>query len=279
MVAVGLLSKYTDILRGEINTKTKVVLVRDENVIDDKMRINANIIQDMLDKALCSLTNKKNAAKAWSKLFSSNDVVGIKSNEWSLLPTPFELERAIKNRLIEVGIAEKDISIDDRGVLYNPIFKKATALINVRPLRTHYWSGIGGCIKNYIMFVDEPSNYHDKYCSPLAKIWKLPLVKDKTKLNILVLLTPLFYGVGPHHYNAKYVWSYKGLLVGFDPVAIDTVGIEILKAKRKLFFGREIPFNPPPIHVTAADKEYKLGVSDIRRINIEYIGWKENLLI
>ena len=198
-------SKFFNPLSAAGNTK--VILVRDKNAVDDKMQCNQLIIQEMIDKAVCKLTEQEEINKAWATLFKSSDIVGIKSNVWGFLPTPKEVEAAIKKRLLDIGIKQENISIDDRGVLSNPIFKKATALINVRPLRTHYWAGIGGCIKNYIMFVENPSDYHDEYCSPLGKIWKFPFIKNKTRLNILVALTPLFYGTGPHHYNAKYVWS------------------------------------------------------------------------
>ena len=66
------------------------------------------------------------------------------------LPTPKELEAAIKRRVLDVGVPETNMDIDDRGVLRNPVFLKATALINVRPVRTHHWSGVGTCLKNYI---------------------------------------------------------------------------------------------------------------------------------
>jgi len=104
------------------------------------------------------------------KLFKASDIVGIKSNEWPMLPTPKELEEVIKLRVLDAGVAEKSVDIDDRGVLNNPVFLKATALVNVRPLRTHHWSGVGTCLKNYIMFVPDPWAYHDEGCSPLGKI-------------------------------------------------------------------------------------------------------------
>ncbi|OGF66859.1 MAG: hypothetical protein A2Y62_21890 [Candidatus Fischerbacteria bacterium RBG_13_37_8] len=278
--SVCLMSLLPGVLHAELSAKkTKVVLIRDKDVIDEKLRPNAAVILAMLDKAVAALVDEKEVKKAWKLLFKPDDIVGIKSNEWNLLRTPKELEEAIKVRLQETGVKEDNIAIDDRGVLRNPVFKKSTALINVRPLRTHYWSGIGGCLKNYIMFTETPSDYHSEYCSPLAKIWDFPQVKGKTKLNILVLLTPLFHGMGPHHYNAKYVWNYKGLLVGTDPVSLDAVGVHILKAKRYKFFGKEMPFNPPPIHVEAADKKYKLGVSDINKIDIVRLGWQEEILI
>lgn len=133
------------------------------------------------------------------------------------------------------GVSEEHLSIRDRGLLDDPIFTEGTALINVRPMRTHDWSGVGSLIKNYITFVRKPSQFHPDTCADLATLWKLPFVEGKTRLNILVMMTPLFNGVGPHHYNKKYTWEYKGLLVGFDPVAVDSVGIRILQEKRRDF--------------------------------------------
>ncbi len=120
--------------------------------------MRGEILQSMLDEAVKTLLSENEPLAAWRKLLRSSDVVGIKSNEWYSMPTPKELEDAIKRRLLDVGVPEKNIGIDDRGVLHNPIFLKATALINVRPLRTHHWSGVGTCLKNYIMFVPDPSD-------------------------------------------------------------------------------------------------------------------------
>ena len=55
--------------------------------------------------------------------------------------------------LRRIFTAPGSVGVDDRGVRTNPVFARATALINVRPLRTHAWSGLGTCLKNYIMFV------------------------------------------------------------------------------------------------------------------------------
>jgi hypothetical protein len=259
--------------------KTKVVLVRDSQVIDDKGNVDADVIQQMLDQAIAVLFDIEEPLEAWKQLVNADDIVGIKSNEWADLPTPEELEQAIKNRLMKVGVPARNIDIDDRGVLYSKTFLKSTALINVRPLRTHHWSGIGGCIKNYIMFVPDPYNYHNDSCADLAVIWKKPLVKDKTRLNILVLLTPLFYGIGPHHFDKTYTWHYKGILVGTDPVALDAVGVQLLEAKRQAYFDKARPILPPPHHVAYADIRHHLGTSDQRKIELVKLGWQEDVLI
>ncbi len=257
----------------------KVVLVRNAGVLGPQDRVREEILQSMLDEAVKNLLSTHKPVEAWQKLFKSSDVVGIKSNEWARMPTPKELETVIKRRLLDIGVAEKNIGIDDRGVLNNPIFLKSTALVNARPLRTHHWSGVGTCLKNYIQFVPDPPSYHDEGCSPLGKIWTYALVKGKTRLNILCCLTPQFYGRGANFFDRRYVWPYKGLIVGTDPVAVDAVGAHLLQTKRIGFFGEDKALDVPPAHITVADKKYHLGVSDLSRIQVIKLGWMEEILI
>jgi Domain of unknown function (DUF362) len=257
----------------------RVVLIRNADAVGSDGKVRGEILQTMLDKAVTSLLGTKDSAQAWGQLIKSSDIVGIKSNSWSRMPTPKELEAAIKRRLMDVGVAEENVDIDDRGVLHNPVFLKATALINVRPLRTHHWSGVGTCLKNYIMFVPDPSSYHDEGCSPLGKIWTYPIVKGKTRLNILSALTPQFYGRGASFFDTRYVWSYKGLIVGTDPVAVDAIGAHLLEAKRIAFFGEDRALDVAPVHIVAADKIHHVGISDLSRIELIKLGWANELLI
>ncbi len=257
----------------------KVVLIRNAEVLRPQDKVQGEILQSMLDEAVRNLLGANETLEAWQKLFKSSDVVGVKSNEWNRLPTPKELEAAIKRRLLNIGVTEKNISIADRGVLHNPVFLNATALVNVRPLRTHHWSGVGTCLKNYIQFVPDPPSYHDEGCSPLGKIWTYPIVKGKTRLNILSCLTPQFYGRGANFFDRRYVWPYKGLIVGTDPVAVDAIGAHLLQTKRISFFGEDRPLDVAPIHIMAADKKYHLGVSDLSRIQLVKLGWMEEVLI
>jgi hypothetical protein len=276
-MAVTLGSGIPEEARAEATAK--VVLIRNADVLGQQDKVQEQILQSMLDEAVKNLLGAHEPMEAWKKLFKSSDVVGIKSNAWSRLPTPKELEAAIKRRLVDGGVIEKNISIDDRGVLNNPIFQKSTALVNTRPLRTHHWSGVGTCLKNYIMFVPDPWSYHDEGCSPLGKIWTYPIVKGKTRLNILSALTPQFYGRGAHFFDRRYVWPYKGMIVGTDPVAVDAVGAHLLQVKRVAFFGEDKALDVPPVHIVAADKKFHLGVSDLGRIQLIKLGWMEGVLI
>jgi len=266
-------------LKIEPQTKTNVVLIRDKNVLVDNSAVAETSIRQMLDSAVMTLTGENDPVAAFRRLIKPDDIVGIKSNVWYHLPTPRELEKAIERRVLDVGVKKENISIDDRGVLRDPVFQKATTIINVRPLRTHYWSGIGGCIKNLIMFAPSPSRYHPDSCADLALVWKLPVVKDKVRLNILCALTPQFHGRGPHHYDRRYIWPYQGLIAGTDPVAVDSVGLELIKAKRRDYFGKEIKFITLPKHIHMAEIKHNLGVSDLNKIELIKLGWQEDILI
>jgi hypothetical protein len=159
------------------------------------------------------------------------------------------------------------------------VFQKATALINSRPMRAHHWAGVGTLIKNYIMFVPDPDNYHGDSCTRLASIWEMPHVKGRTRLNVLGMLTPQFHVLGPHSFNPKYVWSYYGFLVGFDPVAVDATGLRVIQAKRQEFFGEDRPLSPPAKHIFTADTQYHLGTADPDKIELVKIGYDQDTFI
>lgn len=252
------------------------MLVRDRGVLDSKEQINRIALQDMLDGAVTALLDAPDPSSAWRRLVTSRDIVGIKTNVWPYLPTPAPLNEAVRKRLVEAGVRQENISADDRGVLRDPVFQRCTALINVRPMRTHHWSGLGTLLKNYIMFVPQPSRYHDNACERLGAIWQLPHVKGKTRLNILVMLTPLFHGTGPHHFSRQHTWPYCGLIVSQDPVAADATGARIIQARRDAFFGGDRPVTPLPRHIVAADTRFGLGNSSPERIELLRLGWQED---
>ncbi len=263
----------------EPTAQTKVVLVRHPAAVDEKSRVNGEIIRHMLDDAVMALTDQSEPLAAWKKLISPSDIVGVKTNVWRYLPTPAELEAAIRQRLLDAGVKPEHIGFNDRGVRTDPIFQRATALINTRPLRTHYWAGIGGCIKNLINFGERWPDYHPDSCADLGLLLKLPQVQGKIRLNILCALTPQFHGRGPHHFDSRYVWHYNGLILGTDAVAVDAVGLKLIRAKRLEHFGEEVELETTPKHIAIAGEKHHVGVSDLKRIELIKLGWQEGILI
>ena len=275
MIGLPLLERTSDAAAGT----SRVVLIRHDGVVDGGGNARADILGAMLDAAVAALFQVNDAAEAWRTLVKPGDTVGIKTNLWGSLPTPPALEDAVKRQVLAAGVSPSKVAVDDRGIRSNPIFEKATALINMRPMRTHHWSGLGTLLKNYIMFVPSPWAYHGNACESLGSIWNKPEIKGKTRLNVLVMLTPQFHGIGPHHFSKTYVWTYGGLIVSVDPVAADATGARIIQAKRNLFFGEERPISPPPRHIEAADATYGVGNSRPERIELVKLGWDRDLLI
>jgi hypothetical protein len=264
---------------NKVDAKTRVVLIRNQQLFADGTQPDSAIASQMLDEAICKLTGIKEAKEAWTSIIKPTDVVGIKTNEWNRFPTPAILNDILKDRVLQVGVGKENVSVNDRGVLNDPVFQKSTALINVRPMRTHAWSGVGSCIKNYITFSPDKPSYHDDSCASLAALYDLPEVKGKTRLCILVLFNPLFHHRTAQDVSEEYMWKYSGLLVGFDPVAVDSVGLRILQGKRNQFFGEDRPLNPPAKHIELADIRYHLGTADPSKIELVKLGWDEESFV
>lgn len=251
---------------------SRVVLTRRREVLVEDGSVRPEVLHRMLNEGVAALMQTESPQAAWKRLVRPDDVVGIKSNVWAKLPTPPALERAIREEVEVVGVPAGDVAVDDRGVGSNPVFQRATALVNVRPMRTHHWSGLGTCVKNVITFADRPSEYHADACATLGALWQLPQIAGKVRLNILVMLTPQFHGVGPHSFSERFVWPYCGLILGTEPASVDATGARIIQAQRNRFFGEERPISPPPHHIELAGSRYGLGATDPDRIELIRLG-------
>jgi len=77
----------------------------------------------------------------------------------------------------------------------------------------------------------------------------------------------------------KYLWPYRGLIVGTDPVAVDAVCLKIIQAKRNAYKGEPWPVSPPPTSIAVADTQYHLGTSDPAKIHLVKLGWEADALV
>jgi len=257
---------------------SRVVLIRHPDVARGVRDTDGALVQQMLDEALVALLQNDDPAECWRRVIRPDDVVGIKTNGWRYLPTPPEVEQAIRRGVSRAGVPEANVAMGDQGISRHEIFRRSTALINTRPMRTHSWSGVGSLLKNYITF-SNPPDYHADACASLAELWDLPITRGKTRLNVLVMLTPQFHNIGPHHFDPSYTWPYGGLIVSTDPVAADAVGLQIIQRKRRLVFGEERPLQPTAHHIALADTQYHLGNADMSKIELVRVGWGEDSLI
>jgi uncharacterized protein (DUF362 family) len=210
---------------------------------------------------------------AWLSLVKPNDVNGLVPTD-HLNPTHDEVVDAVKRSLMGAGIPKGRIRLAQGGPR-NP--KKCDSLIALPALKAHWLTGIGTVLKLYIMYSGSPSSYHKSNSSKLGEIWDLPFVREKTKLVLVDSLYPLC-DKGPQP-DPRYQWPYNGLIAGTDPVAVETVCLNIINEKRKAIRGEPWPLSPPPICVEAADKVYGLGTSRMEEIKIKHYGWEQDLLL
>jgi hypothetical protein len=253
----------------------EVVMVRNEAAVDAGHQVNSVVVAEMLDTAMKTFSGENEIVKAWQRYFRPQDNVGIKYTRcsWHRIHVNQAVIDAITDRLITMGVARSRVTANDFGL---PV-KDCTALINVPSVKVHALTGIAVSIKNYINFTGWRISYHNEGSAKLGETWLLPEVKGKTRLIVVDMLRP-YFGPGPQ-INPLHQWDYKGILVGTDPVAIDTVCLSICQKKRNLFKGEEWLITPPPRSLATADSVYHLGTSDPTKIKLTRLGWENEQLV
>ena len=96
--------------------RSRVILIRDQRVLDEDGQPDAAILHEMLNQGLTELLEVPTPDAAWRRLIRPEDTVGVKSNVWDKLPTPPALEEAIRKEVLAVGVTADRFSVDDRGV-------------------------------------------------------------------------------------------------------------------------------------------------------------------
>ena len=258
---------------GRAPRSAAVVLVRDRRVLDVAHDVDAAVLREMLAGAVMRVTGAATARDGWRTLVTPGDVVGLVPTS-HLNPTHDEVVASVRAAIQDAGVPADRIRIAQGG----PDRAEAcTALISLPALKAHWLTGIGTVLKNYITFSGHPSHYHDENNDRLGEIWLLPQVKGKTRLVLVDALRPLC-DKGPQP-DPRYMWDYKGLIAGTDPVAVEAVSLKILTAKREALRGEPWPLSPPPLCVQMADKRYGLGTCRHEEIAIERVGWGEDALV
>ncbi len=278
-------------------TKSRVILIRGEKVLNDAAIVDKKILAEMLDTGMMGFAETKDPTSAWKKFFQSSDVVGVKISV-VMTPTHDELIELIVKNLLNVGIKDENIVVWDRDQIgvgqkemfsrprrfgfdkdhLNKVVEKCTALINVPGMKSHWLSGVAFSIKNWAGAVNNARKYHtEDCCSSLGELCTIPQIKAKNRLVILDGLRPLFHG-GPQ-VDPKYLWNYNGLIIGNDHVAVDTIALKIIQRQRSRYKKEDWMISPPPFHIALADTRYKVGTSDLRLIDLTKLGWQEDALI
>jgi uncharacterized protein (DUF362 family) len=116
------------------------------------------------------------------------------------------------------------------------VTKELDKIINVPTAKDHSASGVTGCLKNlaYGSFNNVARSHKEPYTftNPLVPVMcSVEPLRSKAVLNIMDGLRMVWHG-GPLTQNQDFIYQAGVLLVGTDPVALDTVELQMIDAKR-----------------------------------------------
>lgn len=118
------------------------------------------------------------------------------------------------------------------GLLSRILTEYCGGIVNMSVLKDHGIAGITCSLKNHFGSIHNPNKYHDNGCDPyVADLNSLEQIRSKGRLIIVDCLRVQYHG-GPS-YQPRWAATYGGILLGFDPVAIDTIGYGMIEELRK----------------------------------------------
>jgi hypothetical protein len=281
-------------------TTSRVVLVRHSGVWsgDDP---DPSIVLQMLDAGMATLAGTSDTLTVWRTLFDAGERVLLKVNCIAYAgPTQPAVTYAVAQRLQDAGLAAESVLIFDRtdhelssaGYTINESgtgvqchgsrgsgtevrLTQATvhfyqdidacdAIVNIPTPKQHSMAGVSAAMKNHYGSVDTPGALHGSRCDPaIAELNAHPNIRDKTRLIVAAALS-----VSPHDWNRPE--RENALLLSFDPVALDTVGRDILvRHRQNLGMGAGFVIDGSPQLRTA--QSLGLGATDVALIDLREV--------
>ncbi len=124
-------------------------------------------------------------------------------------------------------------------------------------------------MKNMYGVIDNPYDLHANGCAPgIADLNMLPAIRTKMRLTICDATTASFDG-GPS-FDPESAWTYNGVIIARDPVALDFTAWRIIEHKRaeQGLKTLQAAGRTPRYIALAADARHRLGTNDPNRISL-----------
>lgn len=263
--------------------------------------VQQKAIGSMLDAAIVELTERPQPDEAWRSLFTADDIIGIKFNRSGaeilgttptfaaailkclsraglaldrvvLIEAPENLEGRDKCRAAVEGYDREPTSFGSGSDELASVLSQITALVNVPFLKTHNMTGMTCALKNLSHgLIKHPARFHENGCSPyIGDIVALAAIRGKLRLNLVNALRIIVEG-GPEG-SRESVAAPCSILASKDPVACDTLGLQLLNDARDERGIEPIASNPAQLPYLAHAHRLGLGIaitSGIRLIRLE----------
>ena len=181
---------------------------------------------------------------------------------------------------------------ETRSYMASIVSTGVTKIINVPTMKDHSAAGVTGCLKNlgYGTFNNVARSHRTpfSFTDPLIGVMcSVEPLRSKAVLHVMDGMRMVWHG-GPLTQNQDFIYQAGLMMVGTDPVAMDTIELEKIEAKRckegaPSVWSREPKsitengfefyqnaaknlFYRQPHHIAAAGK-LGLGISDLRQID------------
>ena len=181
---------------------------------------------------------------------------------------------------------------ETRSYMASIVSTGVTKIINVPTMKDHSAAGVTGCLKNlgYGTFNNVARSHRMpfSFTDPLIGVMcSVEPLRSKAVLHVMDGLRMVWHG-GPLTQNQDFIYQAGLIMVGTDPVAMDTIELEKIEAKRSKegapsVWSREPKsitengfefyqnaaknlFYRQPHHIAAAGK-LGLGISDLKQID------------
>jgi hypothetical protein len=252
-----------DIIKFYPDVPSKVVHTHHAGVWNGD-QLSSEAIREMLDASITKLTGLNDAGEAWAALFKPTEKIAIKINAFSnsTIWTHAPLVNAVVVSLQEAGLPAGQIFIYDHlsmlkeagyevnkdgpgvrcfeetdftgdwkvassTVHLSSTLQNCDALINIPVLKSHMIAGLTFALKNHFGTVSFPDSLHYPIDQSIAELNALSPIKDRTRLVIGdILEANLKYSGGWPYWKPD--WKGDSILMSFDSVAHDTIGMQIL---------------------------------------------------
>jgi len=162
-------------------------------------------------------------------------------------------------------------STGTKSLVTKIITTDSTKIINMPVLKDHNQAGVTACLKNLAFgAINNTARFHKApmYCSPaIADVYSIPEIRGKIALHVVDALRVCYNG-GPDAPNSAWVKNVGMIYVAQDPVACDTIALEVVeKMRAEAGLPDLYQTSGQPVHIQAA-AEKGLGVGDRAKIEL-----------
>jgi hypothetical protein len=272
--------------------RSRVVDVRSRAVVHSSA-VDRVVLGEMFDEGIRKLTGASTVGDAWQSVLGSSERIVLKFNSVGagVINTNDDLARLLVERLAQAGYGPEKIALVElpeflpKQLGTRPLERgwggaievgagpeqlaqylhEADAIINVPLLKTHQIAGMTCSMKNLShALIRHPARYHKDGCSPfVGQVIGAQEVSSKLRLNLANAIRVVARR-GPAAREEDIV-GCGALLLGFDPVALDSVGLSILSRER-----RQLGL-PPRIDVRYLASAAGMGLGRWRPADIDLV--------